>query len=175
MPLIAEYSTMAQPDRGIVEVYDSDAYLGDDDALMESRTRVVAGNGYHLYLHSLQPDIEVRVTLRIWDTPQQPPAQAEGSTAVSLESETGLLVVNQLPYGPAGEMNLPRPGVYEGHAAWTGRTATAAYHATTIRRAAEEQWSPERIGESWGQCPAAEQYTIDLWFVRESEPEDDDE
>ncbi|WP_406514034.1 hypothetical protein OG851_40495 [Streptomyces sp. NBC_00161] len=174
MPVIAEYITMAQPDRGIVEVYDSDAYLGDDEALKQSRTQVVAGNGYHLYLHSLQPDIQVQVTIRIWDTPQRSLAEAEGTTAVTLESETGLLVVNQLTYGPAGEMSLPRPGVYEGHAAWTGRAATAAYHEASIRRAAEEQWSPEQIGDSWEQCPAAEQYTLDLWFVRESEDEDDE-
>ncbi|MFG2987207.1 hypothetical protein ACGFYQ_39235 [Streptomyces sp. NPDC048258] len=174
MPLIAEYSTAAQPDRRIVEVYDSDAYIGDDEALKQSRTQVVAGNGYHLYLHSLQPDIEVDVVIRIWDAPQQPPTEAEGTTAVSLESETGLLVVNQLTYGPAGEMTLPRPGVYEGHVAWNGRDATAAYYETTLRRAAEEQWCPERIGASWKQCPDAEQYILDLWFVRESEPEDDE-
>ncbi|MEU9143999.1 hypothetical protein [Streptomyces sp. NPDC048349] len=175
MPLTAEYITMAQPDRGIVEVYDSDAYLGDDEALRQSRTRVVAGNGYHLYLHSLQPDIPVQVTLRIWDAPQQASAEAEGTTAVSLESETGLLVVNQLTYGPAGEMSLPRPGVYEGHATWSGRAAAAAYHEAAMRRAVEEQWSPERIGNAWERCPTAEQYTLDLWFVRESEPEDEDE
>ncbi|MEU3725441.1 hypothetical protein [Streptomyces sp. NPDC031705] len=175
MPLLADYSTTARPDRGIVEVYDSDAYIGDEEALKESRTQVVAGNGYHLYLHSLQPDIPVEIVIRIWDTPQEPSADAEGTTAVTLEAETGLLVVNQLTYGPAGELSLPRPGVYEGHATWNGRHETAAYHASTIRRGAEERWSPERIGLSWEECPAAERYTLDLWFVRESEPDDEDD
>ncbi|GAA3122902.1 hypothetical protein GCM10020254_82510 [Streptomyces goshikiensis] len=72
MSLITEYSITARPDRRIVEVYDADAYLGDDEALQQSRTQVVAGNGYHLYLHSLQPDIEVQVTIRVWDTPRSP-------------------------------------------------------------------------------------------------------
>ncbi|HZH27297.1 MAG TPA: hypothetical protein VEY95_08950 [Azospirillaceae bacterium] len=54
--------------------------------------------------------------IRVWDTPPTPPAAAEGHVPVSIESETGTLVVNQLEYGPAGEMTLPRPGVYEGHA-----------------------------------------------------------
>ncbi|MGW6836286.1 hypothetical protein ACWGCI_23170 [Streptomyces sp. NPDC054949] len=175
MSLITEYSTTARPDRRIVEVYDSDAYLGDDEALQRSRTRVVAGNGYHLYLHSLQPDIEVQVTIRVWDTPQKPPEDAEGTVPFSLESETGQLVVNQLTFGPAGMMDLPRPGVYDGHAAWSGRDATAAYYDTCLQRAVDEQWGPEQIGTAWKQCSTAEQYTLDLWFVRESEPEDEDD
>ncbi|WP_063755778.1 MULTISPECIES: hypothetical protein [unclassified Streptomyces] len=175
MPLITEYSTTARPDRGIVEVYDSDAYLGDDEALQQSMAQVVAGNGCHLYLHSRQPDIDVQVTIRVWDTAQQPPADAEGTVPVSLESETAQLVVNQLTFGPAGMMDLPRPGVYEGHAAWSGRDATAAYYDTCLRRAVDEQWGAERIGAAWKQCSTAEQYTLDLWFVRDSEPEPDGE
>ncbi|MFJ3880779.1 hypothetical protein ACIPW5_25395 [Streptomyces sp. NPDC090077] len=174
MALITHYSTTARPDRGIIQVYDSDAYIGDDETLQNSRTQVVAGNGYHLYLHSLQPDIPVEIVIRIWDTPQQPPEDAEGVTAVTLEVATGLLVVNQLSYGPAGEVSLPQPGVYGGHVAWKGRQETAAYYGSTIRRAAEEQWTPEQIGSSWGECSAAEQYAFDLWFIRECEPDDDE-
>ncbi|MFE9837301.1 hypothetical protein ACFYP4_19560 [Streptomyces sp. NPDC005551] len=116
MALLAEYRCKATPARRVVEVYDSDACLSDDDAMAAARRLVVAGNGYHLYLRSLQPDIEVEVALRVWDSAPDPPAEAEGHVPVSIESETGVLVVNQLEYGPAGEMNLPRPGVYEGHA-----------------------------------------------------------
>lgn len=50
MSLLTEYSTDVRPDRRLVEVYDSDAYLGSDEALERSRTQVVAGDGYHLYL-----------------------------------------------------------------------------------------------------------------------------
>ncbi|MGW6834453.1 hypothetical protein ACWGCI_13700 [Streptomyces sp. NPDC054949] len=95
MSLITEYSTTARPDRRIVEVHDSDAYLGDDEAWQRARTR-------------------------------------------------------------------------------SGRDAAAAYYDTCLQRAVEEQWSAEQIGAAWRMCPAAEQYTLDLWFVRESEPEDDD-
>ncbi|MEU8435419.1 hypothetical protein AB0F18_21385 [Streptomyces sp. NPDC029216] len=175
MPLIADCSITARPDRGIIEVYDSDAYIGDDEALTESRSQVVAGNGYHLYLHSLQPDIPVQINIRIWDAPQPPPADAEGATTVTLEAETGLLVVNQLTYGPAGDMTLPRSGVYGGYATWTGRQDTAAYHEAMIRRAVQEQWGPDQIGASWEQCSSTEQYTLDLWFVRESELDDEDD
>ncbi|WP_329403240.1 hypothetical protein OG523_02845 [Streptomyces virginiae] len=174
MSLITEYSTTARPDRRIVEVYDADAYLGDDEALQRSRTQVVAGNGYHLYLHSLQPDIEVRVTIRVWETPQKAPENAEGTVPVALESETGQLVVNQFTFGPAGMMDLPCSGVYDGHAAWSGRDATAAYYDTCLQRAGDEQWGAEQIGAAWKLCSTAEHYTLDLWFVRESEPGDDE-
>lgn len=175
MPLIAEYSTNARPDRGIVEVYDSDAYPGDEEALARSRAQVVAGNGYHLYLHSLQPDIQVEVTIRIWDSPQKPSDDNEGTVPVTLESETGQLVVNQLTFGPAGVMDLPRPGVYEGHAAWSGRQAAAAYYNTCLRRSVQEEWSSEQIGAAWKQSPSAERYVLDLWFVRGCELDDEDE
>ncbi|MFI8327319.1 hypothetical protein [Streptomyces sp. NPDC085529] len=173
MPLITTCTTHARPDRRLVEVYDSDAYLGSDEAWERSRTQVVAGDGYHLSIQTGQPDIDVQVTIRVWDTPQQPPEDAEGAVPVSLESETGQLVIMQLTFGPAGEMNLPRPGVYDGHATWKGREATAAYYNTCIKHAAERQWDAERLGAAWRQCPTTEQYTFDLWFVRESEPEDD--
>lgn len=57
---------------------------------------MVAGNGYHLYLHTLQPDLGVMVAIRVWNGPQRPPEDAEGWTAVVLESETGDVVVSRL-------------------------------------------------------------------------------
>ncbi|KUN20166.1 hypothetical protein AQJ23_34925 [Streptomyces antibioticus] len=35
-----------------------------------AEVQVAAGNGYHLYLLSLQPDIDRWVTIRVQDTPQ---------------------------------------------------------------------------------------------------------
>lgn len=99
MSLITEYTTTARPDRRTVEVYDSEAYLGDDEALQQSRTQVVAGNGYHLYLHSLQPDIEVQVTIRVWDTPQQPLEDAEGTVPVSWNRRRANLSSTSSPSG----------------------------------------------------------------------------
>ncbi|MFD5971449.1 hypothetical protein ACFWGR_35430 [Streptomyces sp. NPDC060311] len=173
MPLITEYTVRARPDRRVVEVYDADAYLGDGDVLTASRSQVVAGNGYHLYLRSLQPDIPVQITIRIWDHPQPHPAGCEGSVPVTLESETGELVVNQFTLGPAGGTQLPRPGVYEGHASWTGRQATADYYDQCIAQGAAERWTPDRIGQAWAACPTVESYVLDLWYVREPEPLED--
>jgi hypothetical protein len=175
MALITEYRTQARPDRRIVEVYDADAYLADDDALTASRSQVVAGNDYHLYLHSLQSDIDVRVALRVWEAPRPLPEDVEGSVPVTLESETGILVINQLTLGPAGEMTLPRPGVYEGRAWWTGRQATADYHSTCGHRRVAENWERGRLRQAWEECPVQEQYVLDLWYVREPEPVDDED
>jgi hypothetical protein len=48
MALIAEYRTTPQPDHGIVEVHDADAYEADREAAVRARAEVVYGNGYHL-------------------------------------------------------------------------------------------------------------------------------
>ncbi|GBP98817.1 hypothetical protein SSP531S_02100 [Streptomyces spongiicola] len=69
MALIAEFRTTAQPDRGIVEVYDADAYEADCEAAAKARSEVVAGNGYHLCLRTLQPDLRIEIAVRIWDGP----------------------------------------------------------------------------------------------------------
>ncbi|MFF5143720.1 hypothetical protein ACFY6U_28975 [Streptomyces sp. NPDC013157] len=174
MALLAEYTVTASPDRRVVEVYDADAYLGDEAAMEAAEEQVVAGNGYHLFLLSLQADIKVRVTIRVWDTPPKPSADAEGHVPVSIESETGTLVVNQLTLGPAGEMTLPRPGVYEGYAWWAGRAAASAYYDDTLSRI-DEDWTPELIRQAWDRCPVDERYVLDLAFVRESEPDDEDD
>ncbi|MGW6535469.1 hypothetical protein ACWGBV_01640 [Streptomyces sp. NPDC055051] len=175
MSLIAEYSVTARPDRGLVEVYDADAYAGSDEAYARSRVEVVAGDGFHLYLQTRHPDIAVRVTIRVWDAPQQPPEDAEGTVPVSLESETGRLVIGQVTFGPAGEMVMPRPGVYEGHATWSGRAVAAACCDVCNQRGAEGQGDSEGTVAEWSRCPRAEEYTLDLRFVRESDPEDDEE
>lgn len=91
------------------------------EAAVRARAEVVAGNGYHVYLRTVQPDLRVEITIRIWDGPEDPPTDAEGWTGISLESETGELVVSRLTLGPAGMTGLPRPGVYVGHAWWNGR------------------------------------------------------
>lgn len=175
MALIAEYRTTAWPDRGIVEVYDANAYEADREAAVRARAEVVAGNGYHLYLHTLQPDLRVEVAIRIWDGPQDPPADAEGRTSISLKSETGDLVVNQLTLGPAGMTRLPRAGVYAGHAWWTGRQAASDYHDRNIRGGVRQPMTTQEVGRAREQSPVTEQYTVDLWFLRECEPGDEEE
>ncbi|MEV7684312.1 hypothetical protein [Streptomyces bungoensis] len=174
MALLAEHSITATPGRCVVEVYDADAYVGDQAALDAAETQVVAGNGYHLYLLSLQPDMHVQVTVRIWDSAPTPPANAEGRVAVTLESETGTLVVGQLDRGPAGEIKLPRPGIYEGYAWWEGRTASAEYYATTLDQLSDD--SPEdALLEAWENNPVTERYVLDLTYIGVPEPIDDED
>ncbi|WP_030415074.1 hypothetical protein [Streptomyces sp. NRRL S-1448] len=170
MALLAEHTVKARPAHGLVEVYDADAYLDDSAAAEASRQQVVAGNGYHLYLHSLQPDIKVDVTIRIWDQPQAPPKDCEGSTPVTIESATACLVINQLTFGPAGTIDLPRPGIYEGHAWWTGRNATRDYYNRTLT----EHTQPERLKRAWQNNPTPERYYLDLHRTHDVPPDDED-
>ncbi|UQW99164.1 hypothetical protein [Streptomyces sp. RerS4] len=174
MPLLVQTTTLARPSYRLVEVYDSEAYLTDDDAIAAAERNVVGGNGYHLYMLSLQPDLKVEVTIRVWDDPQPSPVDVEGFTSVSLESETGVLVVGQFALGPAGEMSLPRPGVYEGRVSWSGRVAAARYYERALREI-EGDWSTTRIRQLWDGNPHPEQYILDLWYVREPEPVDDED
>ncbi|MEU1128383.1 hypothetical protein ABZ383_00710 [Streptomyces sp. NPDC005900] len=174
MALLADYSVAATPGRGVLEVYDADAYLGDSAAIDAAEQQVVAGNGYHLYLLNLQPAIEVQVTVRIWDTVPEVPAEAEGHVPVSIESETGILVVNQLEFGPAGEMSLPRPGVYEGHTWWSGRQAAADHYGSYLDQDTED-WTFEQTRSYLTQCPAHERYVLDLAYTRGPESLDEDE
>ncbi|NEB00132.1 hypothetical protein [Streptomyces sp. SID13726] len=174
MALLAEHNVTATPGRRVVEVYDADAYLGDEAALDAAEVQVVAGNGYHLYLLSLQPDMKVQVTIRIWDTPPGAPTECEGQVDISLESETGTLVIGQLDRGPAAEITLPRPGVYEGHAWWINRQAAADYYDTTLDQltdASPDDW----LTEAWSNCPVTERYVLDLAYSREPEPVDDED
>ncbi|MFE9256087.1 hypothetical protein [Streptomyces sp. NPDC006879] len=170
MPLLSEYSVKATPDRRVVQVYDADAYLGGDDAWEAAKEQVVGGDGRHLYFLSIQPVIDATVTIRVWDAPPAPPTDAEGYVPVTLESPTGMLVVNQLTMGPAGDTELPRPGVYEGHAWWTGRQATADYYNQVLSQPEDDE--DFDLDEAWEDCPAEEHYTLDLAFTRELAPAD---
>jgi hypothetical protein len=175
MEPLAQFRTAALPDRRVIQIYDADAYVGDSSALDEAETMVVAGNGYHLYILSLQPAIKVDVVIRVWPTPQDPIEDVEGSVPVTLESETGVLVVNQFTLGPAGTMDLPKPGVYEGHLSWTARKAAGDYYGDIIAQGAEEEWGPDQFRRAWQRCPVTERYVLDLWFVRDSELVDEDD
>ncbi|MFJ4031528.1 hypothetical protein [Streptomyces griseoluteus] len=174
MALLAEHNISATPGRCIVEVYDADAFLGDEAALDAAEVQVVAGNGYHLYLLSLQTDIDVQVTIRIWDTPPTPPADAEGHVAIDLESATGTLVIGQLDRGPADELTLPRPGVYQGHAWWENRQATADYYWSTLNHPNDDT-SEDHLTQAWKNCPVTERYVLDLAYSHASEPDENEE
>ncbi|MFD5558151.1 hypothetical protein ACFWIA_30475 [Streptomyces sp. NPDC127068] len=172
MTLLAEHALKATPGRGVLQVYDVEAYEGDEAALDAAEVQVVAGNGYHLYLLSLQPDMAVQVVIRVWDTPPSPPADAEGHVNISLESATGILVIGQLDSGPAGDISLPRPGVYDGHAWWQNREAAAEYYASTLQNVTDD--TPDGyLVQAWEECPVVERYVLDLAYIREPEPVND--
>ncbi|MBH5338502.1 hypothetical protein IHE55_28460 [Streptomyces pactum] len=174
MTLISEYRTRATPAYGTVEIADADADVTDTEALEAARAQVVAGNGYQLYLHSLQHDIDVEIVIRVWESPFPQPAEAEGAALITLESKVGVLLVKQFTYGLAGQLNLPQPGVYEGHVTWSERQETAAYYNTCLRRSVEENWDADQIGEAWKNSPVRDKYEINLWHVRESDVDDYD-
>lgn len=174
MGILSEYSVEAVPGRRFIEVYDADAFLEDPAAMDSARRQVVAGNGYHLYLYSLQADIPAQVDIRIWDASPSAPDDAEGHVTITLESETGSLVVSQLSYGPAGEMALPRPGVYRGIAWWTGRQAMGAYYEATLREVASPG-QEHRLVDSWQHAPHTERYVLDLVWTSESCPLSDED
>ncbi|MCX3061163.1 hypothetical protein [Streptomyces beihaiensis] len=174
MQLVAEYTVKARPDRRVLEVYDADAYLSDEQALIASRSQVVAGNGYHLYLRSLQDVLDATINIRIWSGPARPPGDVEGTTPVTLESETGTLVIAAFTAGPVGEMTLPRPGVYTGHASWRGRQAAEVSYQTTLNSLTDDA-SDEDIAAAWARTPATEEaYVLDLHYLRAVDDEDDD-
>ncbi|MFK4070468.1 hypothetical protein [Streptomyces sp. NPDC029674] len=174
MPLLTEYTCTATPGRRVLEVYDADTYPDDTAILQTAEEQVVAGQRHHLYLVSLQPALKAQVSIRVWDTVPQVPADAEGHVPLAIESQTGTLVVNELEFGPAGETNLPRPGVYEGHAWWRGRQAAGDYYDSYLEQDTED-WTLEQTRSYLAQCPAGEHYVLDLAFLREPDPLDENE
>jgi hypothetical protein len=52
-------------------------------------------------------------------------------------------------------MSLPRPGVYGGHAWWTGRQAVRDYHDTALRDLAASGQGT-RLPDDWRHSPHTE-------------------
>ncbi|MFB7669336.1 hypothetical protein ACFC1R_36410 [Kitasatospora sp. NPDC056138] len=171
-----EFRTTATPDHGLVQIYDSDAYLPDGFAAERARETVAASSGPQLYLHSRQRTSPVELVLRVWDGPA-PATEAdwapEGQTAAVLDSPTGMLVVRALDPEIAGVLDLPRTGVYAVRVSWRGRGLAAAQQAALLRALAD--------GPGDGQAVLAahqevlETYRLDLWWQFESYQDEEDE
>ncbi|MET8627881.1 hypothetical protein ABZW30_29765 [Kitasatospora sp. NPDC004669] len=177
MPILYEFRTEARPDNGLIEVYDSDAYLTDSEAVRQSRDTVVAGTGAQIYLHSLQGIAPAEVLVRVWDGPA--PADrtwaADGERSAVLDSATGEVVIRAFAPDIAGHFQLPRPGVYDGRVSWKGRGA-AEDHQNSLRAqlaTPEGQRNSEEVFATHREI--LESYRIDLWWVAESEDDEDDE
>ncbi|WP_051831120.1 MULTISPECIES: hypothetical protein [Streptomyces] len=179
MPILYEFRTEARPDNGLIEVYDSDAYLTDSEAVRQNRDTVVAGTGAQIYLHSLQGIAPAEILVRVWDgpTPADSTRVAEGERSTVLDSPTGEVVIRAFAPDLAGHFQLPRPGVYEGRVSWKGRHEAAAQEASLHAElgAAELQW-PTDTDAIWAtHQEVLETYRIDLWWTAESEDDEDDE
>lgn len=109
MTILAEHRLLAVPDRRVIELYDADAYVGTSAVLDQLDEHVVAGDGYHLYIGSLQSGVGVEVTIRVHSAPPATWPPADGSTELTLECTTGSLIVGEFTAGVAGEVELPAP------------------------------------------------------------------
>lgn len=176
MPLLYEFRTEARPDHGLIEVYDSDAYLTDSEAAEQSRYTVVAGTGTQIYLHSLQGIAPAEILVRVWDTPA--PADdgwaAEGERPAVLDSPTGEVVIRAFTPHIAGHFQLPRPGVYEGRVSWRGRDEAAAQEASLLAELGAARLRGQRDTDAVfaAHKELLETYRIDLWWTAESEDDD---
>ncbi|MEU6862780.1 hypothetical protein ABZ924_05795 [Streptomyces sp. NPDC046876] len=172
MTILAEHRLLAVPDRRVIELYDADAYVGTAAVLDQLDEHVVAGDGYHLYIGSLQSGVGVEVAIRVHDAPPAMWPPADGSTELTLECATGTLIVGEFTAGVAGEVELPRPGVYRVRASWQGRESTA-HQASAIRlRAVEEQWNRTATRQALDTLAGSETYGFDMWYLHEPEDED---
>lgn len=175
MPVLAEHRLIAVPDRRVFEIYDADSYLGTPETLDALDEHVAASDGYHMYVGSLQSGVGVEVVIRVLDTPAEHWPQSEGNTQLTLEFTTGTLVIGEFTAGIAGEVELPKPGVYAVRVAWNGRHETADRAADIRLRGAETHASLADIRRELDALEGSERYCFDLWFLREPEREDEAE
>ncbi|MFF0416414.1 hypothetical protein ACFYUY_39035 [Kitasatospora sp. NPDC004745] len=177
MPVLFEFRTETWPDNGKIVVYDSDATVPSDEALVQSRRDVVGRTGTQIYIHSLQGTSPAEIVFRVWDGPV--PADsgwgAEGEREVELDTATGCVVIRAFSPEIAGCFDLPRPGVYEGRVSWKGRQAAEEQQSSLHAQLAtpEGQLNSEAVFAAHHET--LETYRIDLWWTAESEDDEDDD
>ncbi|MFD0532431.1 hypothetical protein ACFQ1I_47010 [Kitasatospora arboriphila] len=132
MAAVLEFRTEAKPDHGLIFVYDSDAYLPDNDTAERSRQTVVAGIGPQLYIRSLQGTSPAEIVLRVWDGPVTGGSLGERDAfcPAVLDCPTGTVTIRAFSPEYAGYIELPRPGVYAALVSWRGREAAAEQEAS---------------------------------------------
>ncbi|MET8626347.1 hypothetical protein ABZW30_21770 [Kitasatospora sp. NPDC004669] len=177
MPVLFEFRTEAWPDNGKIVVYDSDATVPSDEALVKSRRDVVAGTGTQIYVHSLQGTAPAEIVVRVWDgpTPADRDWGAEGEREVELETPTGCVVIRAFSPEIAGDFQLPRPGVYEGRISWRGRQAAEDQQSSLRAQLATPEGQLHSEAAFAAHHETLETYLIDLWWTAESEDDEDDE
>lgn len=179
MPILFEFRTEARPDNGLIEVYDSDSYLTNSEAVRQTWDTVVAGTGTQIYLRSLQGIAPAEVLVRVWDGPAPADSSwlAEGECSTVLDSATGEVVIRAFAPDIAGHFQLPRPGVYEGRVSWKGRHEAAAQETNLHAELGTAEQHPQADTDAiWAaHREVLETYRIDLWWTAESEDDEEDE
>ncbi|MFG2907733.1 hypothetical protein ACGF13_22045 [Kitasatospora sp. NPDC048286] len=177
MPVLFEFRTEAWPDNGKIVVYDSDATVPSNEALVRSRRDVVAGTGSQIYVHSLQGTAPAAILVRVWDGPAATGSDwgAEGEREVELDTPTGCVVIRAFSPDIAGCFDLPRPGLYEGRVSWKGRGAAEDQQSRLRAQLAtpEGQLNSDAVFATHHET--LETYRIDLWWTAESEDDEEDE
>ncbi|MFJ9773933.1 hypothetical protein ACIRVF_22285 [Kitasatospora sp. NPDC101157] len=177
MPILFEFRTEARPDNGLIEVYDSDAYLTNSEAVRQSWDTVVASTGTQIYLRSLQSIAPAEILVRVWDGPAPADSTwiAEGERSTVLDSPTGEVVIRAFAPDIAGHFQLPRPGIYEGRVSWKGRheaaAQEAALHAELGTAKPPSQADTDTIWAAHREV--LETYRIDLWWTSEDDEDED--
>lgn len=110
MALLAEHNVTTTPGRRVLEIHDADAHLGDETAMDAAETQVVAGNGYHLYLLSLQADMKVQIPT----TPRKTSSSKPGTPAPTPNAPSS---TSPTPVSPNPSMTTINRGV----AGWQSR------------------------------------------------------
>ncbi|WP_369185418.1 hypothetical protein [Streptomyces sp. Y1] len=174
MPVLLEYRTEAWPDNGKIVVYDSDATVPSDEALVRSRRDVVAGTGTQVYIHSLQGTAPAEIVVRVWDGPAPADStwEAEGEREVELDTPTGCVVIRAFSPEIAGDLQMPRPGVYEGRVSWKGRQAAEDQQSNLRVELATPEGQLDSDTVFAAHHDTLETYRIDLWWTAQSEDDD---
>jgi hypothetical protein len=175
--LLAEYSTLATPAYRHLMLYDQDAdAAGDDDSLALPRAdQVVTGNGYLVYVGSLQDLDSVQVTLHVWDAPPGPPPETwDGSTELTLTCATGVLLLREPTQAVPGIWKLPAPGEYAVQISWRHRELMAQRQQELLDRyTSGTHVDHEALAHARERLGHPEQYRLDLWRTGDAETDDD--
>jgi hypothetical protein len=164
--LLAEFSTLATPAYRHLMLYDQDADAAGEDGLALPRPdQVVTGNGYLVFLASLQDLDKVRVAVHVWDArPDAVPGLWDGSAELTLTCATGVLLLREPTRDVPGIWRLPAPGEYGVRIGWRHRELMAERQQDLLDRYGSAGGvdhdglarARERLGHP-------EEYRLDLW------------
>jgi hypothetical protein len=163
MTTVAAYRLLTLRDQ------DNDAGVGSAAAIDRLSTSVAASTGYELFIGCVQDLFPVTARVAVWDG--EPETVAGGLRCPGLECPTGLLVLGS-PTGEVTDFTLPAgPGEYHLTVTHAGRE-----EAERVRREVLERLGHDpNVTDELGRYAGIERYSVDLWYARPVEDEDDEE